>query len=67
MSSQDSGKTPMQPAKVYLVTRTDLPVGQRAVQAAHALREFNHLYPLEDAIWYRESNTLALLEVRDET
>lgn len=58
---------PMQQAKVYLVTRTDLPEGPRAVQAAHALREFTQLYPEEDAVWYRESNTLALLEAKDET
>lgn len=52
--------------KLYLVVRDDLAPGQQAVQAAHALREFGALYPSEDQIWYRASNTLALLVVPNE-
>jgi len=56
----------LQQAKVYLITRTDLPLGQRAVQLAHAIREWSERYPAEDRVWYQTSNTLALLEVPDE-
>lgn len=52
--------------KLHLVTREDLPPGQQAVQAAHAMREFVREHPLEDRIWYEKSNTLALLAVKDE-
>jgi len=31
--------------KLYLITREDLPPGQQAVQAAHALREFGEHHP----------------------
>ena len=52
--------------KLFLVTRADLPPGQQAVQAAHALREFTERCPEEDRAWYHASNTLALLVVEDE-
>lgn len=52
--------------KLYLVTRSDLSPGQRAVQACHALREFVAKHPEIDAEWYRNSNYIALLEVPDE-
>lgn len=52
--------------KLFLVTRSDLPPGQQAVQAAHALREFVELYPEEDRLWYERSNTLAFIAAPDE-
>lgn len=52
--------------KLYLVTRSDLPPGQQAVQAAHSLREWSARHPEIDRQWYEESNTLALLVVEDE-
>ena len=52
--------------KLFLVTRADLPPGDQAVQAAHALREFVAQHPEIDLHWYRTSNTLAFLAARDE-
>lgn len=52
--------------KLYLVTRSDLPPGSQAVQAAHAMREFAAQYPELDKLWYERSNYLALLSVPDE-
>lgn len=52
--------------KLFLITRRDLDFGQRAVQMAHALREFSEQHPEADKAWYATSNTLALLEVADE-
>lgn len=57
----------MRPEKLYLVTRRDLPLGQQAIQACHALREFTAQHPEVDLQWYLTSNHLALLEVPDET
>lgn len=47
--------------KLYLITHEELPPGQQAVQAAHALRQFTHEHPDEDAHWFENSNTLAFL------
>ena len=52
--------------KLHLVVRGDLPPGQQAVQAVHAMREFVREYPEVDRHWYEKSNTLALLTVPDE-
>jgi peptidyl-tRNA hydrolase len=52
--------------KLYLVTRSDLSPGQRAVQAAHAIPEFAIQHPELYRAWHQGSNTLAILEVPDE-
>lgn len=49
--------------KVFLVTRRDLPSGQRAAMLCHALREFSEFHGALDREWYESSNTLVLLEV----
>jgi peptidyl-tRNA hydrolase len=52
--------------RLYLVVRADLPPGQQAVQACHALREFVEDHPDTDRSWFHESNTLVLLSAPDE-
>jgi len=52
--------------KLYLVTRQDLPPGARAAQLCHALRQFGEDHPEVDRDWFRRSNTLVLLEGKDE-
>ena len=52
--------------KLYLVTRLDLTPAQQAVQAAHALRQFAADHPQLDAVWFANTNTIALLVVADE-
>jgi len=51
--------------KLYLITHEELPPGQQAVQAAHAMRQFGHEHPEIDQRWFQDSNTLALLAARD--
>ncbi len=52
--------------RLHLIVRQDLPPGDQAVQAAHALRQFVEAHPDIDKKWHRESNTLALLAAPDE-
>ncbi len=52
--------------KLFLITRRDLDPGQQAVQAAHALQEFNIQHPDLARDWHGKSNILAFLSVEDE-
>lgn len=52
--------------KLYLVTRRDLPPGARASQLCHAGRAFAAQHAEVERAWFETSNTLALLEARDE-
>lgn len=56
----------MKAEALFLVTRSDLPPGAQAAQAAHALREFVDRHPDKDAEWHETSNTLVLLTVSSE-
>lgn len=52
-------------AKLYLVVRANLSAGQQAVQACHALQQFNTDHPALAHSWTSSSNTLALLRCPD--
>jgi peptidyl-tRNA hydrolase len=52
--------------KLFLVTREDLGIEHQAVQAAHALQEFNIQHPEIARDWHGKSNTLVFLAVQDE-
>ena len=53
-------------AKLYVVTRCDLPAGAQAAQSCHAARQFAAEHPDVERAWFHASNTLALLAVPDE-
>lgn len=52
--------------KLFVITRSDLPWGQQAVQAIHAQVQFAKEHPEVEGAWFEESNTIALLVVKDE-
>jgi hypothetical protein len=52
--------------KLYLITRRDLPPGARASQLCHAQRAFQASHEAVERAWFETSNTLALLEVKNE-
>lgn len=53
-------------AKLFLVTRSDLSPAKQAIQAAHALQEFNLDHPEVAKDWHKTSNHLAVLSVKNE-
>lgn len=53
--------------KLYLITRRDMSAGDRAVQAAHVLRQFVQEEPAADAAWFHGSNILVLLTAENES
>jgi peptidyl-tRNA hydrolase len=48
------------------VTRSDLSPGQQAVQAGHAAINFCFEHPARASPWFKDSNTLAYLQVDNE-
>lgn len=52
--------------KLYLVTRKDIAPGYQAVQSCHALRQFTEEHPEIDKEWFKSSNYLCLLSVKNE-
>jgi hypothetical protein len=51
--------------KLYVITRSDLPDGDQAVQSIHAALAYAAEHP-DWMDWYRNSNYIAMLAVRDE-
>jgi len=52
--------------KLFVVVRGDMAPGARAVGAVHAARQFAREHGPTEGRWFRESNTLALLQVEGE-
>lgn len=52
--------------RLYVVGRADLPPGLRAAQLVHAARAFADEHEEAERDWYKTSNNLVLLEVKDE-
>ena len=52
--------------KLYLVSCGDLPHGVQACQAMHAMREFANEHPEIERKWYKESNYIGFLQVKDD-
>ena len=53
-------------SKLYVIVRSDLEPSQQAVQACHAVVQFQADHPKETEVWYEKSNTLALLGLPNE-
>lgn len=51
--------------KLYLLVRSDLSPGARVSQAVHGQDEFRSEHPETHAQWRLDSNTVAVLGVRD--
>ena len=66
MSPEAVRSTRTTPPKLFIVGRRDLPPGLRVAQMFHAARQFAEEYPEIEGTWFRESNTIVLLEVPDE-
>ncbi len=62
----DDQEAPEWNPKLYVVTRKDLIPGAQACQAIHAFAEFQDKHPKEYQKWYKNSNYLAFLSVKDE-
>lgn len=51
---------------MYVVVRSDLPLGTQLAQAVHAAFQFSAEYPSTSLSWHRDSNYLVVLSVPDE-
>lgn len=62
----DEEEAPEWNPKLYVVTRKDLIPGAQACQGIHAVCEFMDQHPEAYNKWYKESNYLAFLSVKNE-
>lgn len=51
---------------LYGVVRSDMPIGYQSVQSSHALLKFAVDHPEKFREWYRRSEYLCVLQVKDE-
>lgn len=56
----------VQNQKLVIVTRKDISPGYQAVQSAHAIPQFAYEHSQVFYEWYKNSNYLVLLSVKDE-
>lgn len=63
MNPKVAGLSPAGRAKLYAVVSSALSPGAKACQAAHALRAYVDAYPEIESRWWRESNTLVILQI----
>lgn len=62
---KDAGSSPAGRAKLFVVVRKNMSAGAKACQAAHALRTYADAYPFIESKWWKQSNTLVILEHDD--
>lgn len=52
--------------RLYVLVREDLSPGLRAAQAIHGVLGYSESYDLTRSEWYKTSNTVSVLGVKDE-
>lgn len=52
--------------KLYVVVRADLPPGLQLSQVLHAARQFQAEHTELEEVWFKSSNTVAILSVTQE-
>lgn len=52
--------------KIRIIVRRDLSPGDQATQASHAAFQYSQEFPVPCADWFKKSNYIALLSVKDE-
>lgn len=52
--------------KIYIIVRDDLKPGIQAAQAVHSIVEFQNIWPEIAKEWYKHSNFIAILSVKNE-
>ena len=57
----------MRPDKLYILIREDLSPGAKLAQACHGMRQWSQDHPERDQQWFQESNTVAILGLKDST
>lgn len=53
--------------KLYIITRSDIPAGYQGVQSIHSAIQFVFEHPEYAQEWYKQSNYIGFLSVKDES